>query len=487
MSHSNTSQDPPKLVTLETPKDKVLPFDTLLLQNFASGKSSAVSCQATAQSAVAWREAKGGTITQDDFVCKVAALGCKGKFKSNMERDFHRLVRTCNRRLGADIETIPARMYNHATGEIEVRQLAVLHPDTLAEALYKKGSKVWRHCMFREVDALAFWRHAYERCAWFQRHPAASYPNWAKLIPLSLYGDEVQTYKGSEVGAVSVLAWSSDFAWGSDSMTRYFPICVWSEADSLDFTVQDIFHGIVPRLKAMFDQEELHGWSDQGYHFMLSSIQGDLKWVLECYGLYNFRSNYICALCGCQKSNQRVQLTVGDFRDEAEYWDEPGCLDGFHEKGCEVFRLPGATVDRVLHDVCHGQLLGTGKALNGALLVYLCERNMFGKMDGRGEYPIKLEGCLRSAHLSFVEWQKVNKCRCSQPRFTVARVCRRNRQSYPALQSKAVNGKTVTHWLASWWLCFLHGFRMFPIEIAFPILRSTRTHSRQECKSVAPV
>ena len=269
----------------------------------------------------------------------------------------------------------------------------------------------------------------------------------SKLIPLSIYGDEVTCYKGSEVGTVSVLAWSSDFGWGADSMTRYWPICVFSEADAVEFTMHDVFEGLVPHLRQMFDAAELHPWSGEGYHFMLSSLQGDLKWIHECYGLNNFRSKQFCAWCGCSKVHERIGMTLGYFYEDAEYWHSEPDLEEFERKACPIFHVPGASIRRVLHDVCHGQLLGTGKCFNGGALVYLAERNCFGQMDGPGEYATKLETFLRTAHVEFVQWQKANKCRCSQPRFTVARVCRRTRMSFAALQSKAVSGKTVSYWL----------------------------------------
>ena len=37
-----------------------------------------------------------------------------------------------------------------------------------------------------------------------------------------------------------------------------------------------------------------------------------------------------------------------------------------------IFNLPGLSVHRLLHDVCHSQLLGTGKTLNGTFPAYIC-------------------------------------------------------------------------------------------------------------------
>ena len=123
-----------------------------------------------------------------------------------------------------------------------------------------------------------------------------------------------------------------------------------------------------------------------------------------------------------------------------------------------LFQLP-LTIDRVQHDVAHSQLLGTGKATNGAfekhfymyvfhfywqflapkkpvvhksvsvqlagsVLIYLAEAGWFGSMVGPGEYKVRLAPILRRAHRRFLVWKKMHKKQCSQPRFTPARLNR---------------------------------------------------------------
>ena len=70
--------------------------------------------QATASSAVNWCLKKGGHVDADDMVCKIANLGTEGRHKANIERDFHTLLRSFSRRLGAKLSTVRARtMFHH--------------------------------------------------------------------------------------------------------------------------------------------------------------------------------------------------------------------------------------------------------------------------------------------------------------------------------------------------------------------------------------
>ena len=110
--------------------------------------------------------------------------------------------------------------------------------------------------------------------------------------------------------------------------------------------------------------------------------------------------------------------------------------------------MPGVLYERFLHDCCHGQLLGTGKLLNGSALVYLLERGFFADWPARGEYKDQLASLLKVAYSNFNSWKKQHKLTCTQPRFTVARLNRRLRQSFPCLSSKAATSKILTFWLA---------------------------------------
>ena len=116
--------------------------------------------------------------------------------------------------------------------------------------------------------------------------------------------------------------------------------------------------------------------------------------------------------------------------------------------GSVVFQIPGACPERVTHDVAHSQYLGTGKALNGSLLVVLSELGCWGELAGQpGRYDVNMQELLRLAHREFIQWKRRHKLCASQPRFTTARVSRKHRSTFPCLSSKAIASKTISYFL----------------------------------------
>lgn len=340
------------------------------------------------------------------------------------------------------------RMYNHKDAVIEWQSVPVLFPDDFASALFARGEKAFQQCMLADADAAAFWGHMKTHSAWFQRTPWKDYSRLDKLIPLSLYGDDVQCYKNSEIGTCSIIAWSSDFAYKNHTLQRYFPICVWSEHCSTEHTHEDIMRGVTPRISAMVDGQYIHDWSESGWAFAFSSIQGDLKWIRDHYNLFNFSANDCCSLCGAVKSHEDPSWTIADFRLTAKHVGSHPDLSSFNAGPSVVFSLPGTGPDRVVHDCMHSQLLGTGKVCNGSGIVYLAESSFWNPFQPSGTYPDALEFSLRLAHKDFLGWKKSLKLSVTQPRFTPARLSRKGRQSYACLSCKASPSKAVSMWIA---------------------------------------
>lgn len=112
-----------------------------------------------------------------------------------------------------------------------------------------------------------------------------------------------------------------------------------------------------------------------------------------------------------------------------------------------IFSL-GISLDRVLHDCLHSQLLGTGKTVNGSAIIYLAERGYWGNFPN-GLYQDALAVVLRQAHVHFLNWKKQHRLVVSQPRFTPARLGRKTRMNYPVLSSKGIPSKVVTFWIAN--------------------------------------
>lgn len=111
-----------------------------------------------------------------------------------------------------------------------------------------------------------------------------------------------------------------------------------------------------------------------------------------------------------------------------------------------IFGISGCRLERFMHDVCHSQLLGTGKVCNGSVMVYLCEIGFFGGWRF-GQYTNSMSQCLRVAYRQFNEWKSNMKLQVTQPRFTPSRLSRVQRNTYPCLSSKAAASKAITFWL----------------------------------------
>ena len=386
---------------------------------------------------------------------KIAAIGANGKFHSNCERDLQRLILRSGSALDVKIEQVKIRLYNPKTEQESPQYVAMIFPDMMASALYLHSEKIFRKVFFGDkVDASTFWKHCQKNAPWMKNHPASKSTRLDRLIPMSLYGDEVQCFRNTEGGVVSVVAWCSDFSASLASLSRYFPICILPDHYATPNTFEDIWRALAPRISNMCDNQVDHVWSKDGYAFTYSSTQGDLKWLVEKFGLHNYHKNSFCSWCACVKSHADPSMTLGDFREGASHRSTRVSHEGFFaqlgkapEDYHPVFQIPGCLLERFMHDVCHSQLLGTGKVCNGSVLTYLCEVGYFIAWPG-GQYPVALSQCLREAYCQFNQWKSGMPFKVNQPRFTPSRLSRTQRASYPCLSSKAACSKALTFWLS---------------------------------------
>lgn len=394
-----------------------------------------------------------GNLPTHSILRKAAAIGTGGKFTNNCERDLQRLILKRGASLDVAIEQVRVRLYNPKTEEESVQNLSMIFPDKMAAALYLHSEELFKKVFFGEkVDAAEFWSHI-KNVSWMQNHPASQSNQPDKLIPMSFYGDEVQSFRNTEGGVVSVVAWCSDFSAGLPALSRYFTICVLPDHYATARTFLDIWGALAPRIKNMCDARVVHPWTAGGFQFTYSSTQGDLKWLLEKFGMHNYHKNLFCSWCACAKNHADLSMTLGDFREEAAHRQTRIDHDQFFaqrnvapEVYHPLFSIPGCRVERFLHDVCHSQLLGTGKVCNGSTLAYLCEVGYFCAWPPL-QYPLAMTQCLRVAYRRFNAWKSARRLGVNQPRFTPARLSRTNRTSYPCLSSKAGASKAISFWL----------------------------------------
>lgn len=279
--------------------------------------------QETAHSAVDWCKSLGGKLPHNDLVGKISHTGNDGRYKSNIERDCQTVIKTFGKRFGATISTTPIRMWNPKKSCIEVKNLPIIFPDDFASALWKRSPQIFRKLLLGDGHVREYWEHCRNYCDWFRSHPSYNYANcWDNMVPLSLYGDDVQAFRNSECGSMSILAWSSDLSSSNSFKSRYFLITAFSEYEECAYTFDDLMDAIAKRVTMMVTpslaQERSYPWLQDGYSFMLSSLQGDLKWVNQNYGnLFDYRSNDFCGYCNCKKRHHLLGMTLGDFTASA--------------------------------------------------------------------------------------------------------------------------------------------------------------------------
>lgn len=273
----------------------------------------------------------GAYIPHNALVSKLSRIAASGKCSSNAERDLQVIIHKIMS-LDIDLVDVNVRMWDPKTNCIVRGKIPVLMPDRVAGAIWQLGKAVFQNMFmgdFTGADAKKFWDHVANTSEWFQVHPAASYPR-EKLIPLSLYGDEVQTYKGSEVGTIMVLAWCSDFAFKRSPLDRYLLITTYSEYLACDETYNDVMAAVCDNIAKMVDTEQSYPWS-RDFQFMFSSNQGDLKFLLTNHYVHPYQNNQFCSWCRCLKVDPAgdVSMTLGDFRECARHRSTHVSHDGY--------------------------------------------------------------------------------------------------------------------------------------------------------------
>ena len=329
--------------------------------------------QRTSASALQWLSQHGGRVDNPkaDLVSGLAALGAGGECPQNCERDMHRFLERVGITLRAKITTEAVRMWNPSKLEVETLRFPMILPEELCNGLWNCGTHVFRKCLFgdlseREVES--YWGHVEEHCPWFQNHPCRGWPHRGKLASVVTYGDEVQAYKNSECGILSVCAWSSELSYKNDPLLRYFLFALWSEHHECEATYDDMIRMMVRSLKRLGDPTIQWPWTRHGYLIVCTGVSGDLKWINDRMKMHNFKANAFCSRCHCVKVHPNRLLTLPHFAEDPEA-HAPRDYSGVDlgEKFSPLMSLPGMDITRVQHDVMHSQLLGSGKVVNGTL------------------------------------------------------------------------------------------------------------------------
>ncbi|CAE7835981.1 unnamed protein product [Symbiodinium sp. CCMP2592] len=249
-------------------------------------KITFLQVQELAEGAVSWCSGHGGRAPKKDIISKMAKLGGRGKHAQNAERDLQTAIRIYGRALGCKIENCEVRMWDPRDNVVVSVQLPVLFPDSLARAIWKYNPEVFENMFLGPGGANAaklFWDNAKRNCPWYP--PNVKETEHAGLIPLSLYGDDVQAYRNSDPGAISAIGWCSDFGRGNEAFLHYMLCTVFSEYCACEHTYRDLMQALLPRFHDMCEVDpQKNPWCSRGLRFVLTGVQGDLKWLLTVSG-----------------------------------------------------------------------------------------------------------------------------------------------------------------------------------------------------------
>jgi hypothetical protein len=184
--------------------------------------------------------------------------------------------------------------------------------------LWNRGLRTFEQVFFGKGgrdQAAVFWNNAQTNCTWYP--PNVDSKEHSGLVPVSLYGDDVQAYRNSDPGAVSVIGWGSDLAKGNDPMLQYLLVAVYSEYCSNEHTYADLLEALIPRFRSLCSTDK--PWSAAGFRFVWTGVQGDLKWIYQKYHIRNFAKNAFCDLCNAVKQHPDPRATMMCFTSHATH------------------------------------------------------------------------------------------------------------------------------------------------------------------------
>ena len=254
-----------------------------------------IEVQKLASSAVKWCKAAGGKIPRHDLVGKLSKLATSGKHPQNAERDLQRRIAKIGGKLGVKVDHAKVRLHNPTTSAIYTADLPMLCPISLASAIWRMGPEIFEHIFLGSLGregARCFWQNAKKRCDWFSANPTPA-EAYDRLIPLSLYGDDVQAYRNSDPGAVSVVGWMCDFGYMNKAVLQTMLATVYAEYTACEYTYNDVLEYLLPKLRLMSDPTASHPWHAAGFKFLLAGVRGDLKWLNVAW-LHNVAFLFAC-------------------------------------------------------------------------------------------------------------------------------------------------------------------------------------------------
>jgi len=343
----------------------------------------------------------------------------------------------------------------------------MLLPHEFVAHLYRSDEERFNYLMGTD-RLVTYWDNVRRAMQpWFRDHPARPAIEATRgrfHIPFRIFGDEAVVGKHT---VAKILHWVPLLSHETSTRLARIPIYAQSTAKAIDhctdfpllenttWSFNAMAHGVFPpfpdtasvtkQRKSLVGQRICGKWV-----FTFAEFAADWKASVEIFHLpWNYSTEEICHMCGACKSGELDYMRFGiNSLCHMHPRSTHAYLASRNAALSPLSKLEGFHLDIIGPEVMHAGPLGMSAIACGSALSELCSERCFGWYREIGEWAERLRLQLQVAFIEFVKWQATHNRRCTQKRFTPARLCLKRKVDAPILKAKAYNCIVVSEWLS---------------------------------------
>ena len=350
------------------------------------------------------------------------------------------------------------------TPDVTSQSLQMLLPHEWFSALYHKDKDLF-HAIMGTDTCKEFWtRMAACDEPWLKHHEYRQEveADPARRVPLRIFGDAAAMGKQRGLTVLHFCAMGCRLPSLKSRLPIYIIPCHWllpctleplNEVVAWSFRcLADGTHPLVDHLGKPWPQnsERRRRGGTQladGWRGIFVAYLGDWEWQMkDLHVPQHYKLGDICVRCCATK---RGRHNYANFNNDPPLRSEEEFRADLSVKTCALLSVPGSHHTSILGELMHAGPLGVCPLAAGAVLVELCEENVWPLPAGitsRWEERLALQ--LGLAYSEFRNWCKKERVRATQRKFTPARLNMSSLTSWPCLKAKAANCLKVQSWLA---------------------------------------
>lgn len=316
-------------------------------------------------------------------------------------------------------------------------------PHEIFAALHTAGPERFAKAMGTAQSVRIYWDHARRHSVWAANHAGLQVPDL--VYPLAVYGDGVKVTRSDVVLSIT---WNSLLVKASPAIDSRHLIAALPVTHLTPTSLDEVMRVVCWSLAAMFDG--FHPCTDHlgrewpknsrqafrsgtplagGAKACLTEGRGDWEFLSKFWHVPSAQHSAPCMFCTCTQFGPTSWTRLSQ---------QPLRPDDWFPKRNPLTRL-GVTVSMLRYDLMHIVQLGVAQWVNGASLLWLCQKGFF-----EGD---SLAQQLASAWCRFKRWAAGLGLTPTQKVFTGRRLlC--HIIEYVELQGKAWNSRLITSWLA---------------------------------------